>query len=136
MDELISGQNPNLSDNTPNITNTTGETIQQDEIVDTFFDENELKELWAANKLTEKSLTKQCGKCGVEKDFSDFRKSKTGKYGRHGYCKKCHSGVSKEKYSENKQERIVQVKRWNSKNHHKTRQYQNRWRLKTGRGNV
>jgi len=42
---------------------------------------------------------KRCAKCGIEKDLSDFHKSKPNKDGRHYTCKECFSKY----YLENKE---------------------------------
>ena len=34
-------------------------------------------------------MVKVCGKCGLEKDFSHYRKAKNGKYGLYSICKDC-----------------------------------------------
>lgn len=35
------------------------------------------------------TMTKVCGKCGLEKDFSQYKKQKNGKYGLYSICKDC-----------------------------------------------
>ena len=34
-------------------------------------------------------ITKVCGKCGIEKDSSQYKKAKNGKYGLYSICKDC-----------------------------------------------
>ena len=48
---------------------------------------------------------KKCSKCKEVKQFSDFHKSVSGKFGLHHYCKKCNSNQKKNsyKYDINKQ---------------------------------
>lgn len=35
------------------------------------------------------TMTKVCGKCGLEKDFSQYKKQKNGKHGLYSICKDC-----------------------------------------------
>lgn len=43
-------------------------------------------------------MTKVCGKCGLEKDFSQYHKSKNGKYGLQSMCKDCEKERRREYY--------------------------------------
>lgn len=49
--------------------------------------------------------TKRCSKCKIEKQFSEFRKCKSGTYGLQGYCKPCQANASK-KYEANRKPRL------------------------------
>ena len=74
--------------------------------------------------------SKICSKCKQEKPLDRFRKSKTGKYGVHGFCRECHSSNSKEKYQQNREKRILEVSFWAEQNPHKTAKYFDTWRKK------
>lgn len=82
------------------------------------------------NKIEIIPTSKVCGRCKKEKLLIDFRKSKTGKYGVHGFCKKCHSLDSHEKYQKNKDLRLAQIDFWQSANPHKLNRYVEKWRKK------
>ncbi len=45
---------------------------------------------------------RKCGKCNLEKDFSDFHKKKGGKYGLQPHCKSCSIARAKKHYQDNK----------------------------------
>jgi hypothetical protein len=45
---------------------------------------------------------KTCSKCKIEKPLSDFHNVKTGKQGKHHYCKECMSAQRKQTYTCNK----------------------------------
>jgi hypothetical protein len=74
--------------------------------------------------------TKICCRCKTEKNFSEFRKSKSGKYSLHGMCKNCHDIDSKEKYNQNRERRILEISVWQEGNPHKTDKYNAKWRQK------
>jgi hypothetical protein len=42
---------------------------------------------------------KRCSRCKIEKPLSDFHNVKTGKFGRHHYCKSCASAHKKQAYN-------------------------------------
>lgn len=42
---------------------------------------------------------KECCKCRKEKNIEEFRKQKTGKWGRKGYCIECDNAYQKRKIS-------------------------------------
>lgn len=44
---------------------------------------------------------KKCSKCKIEKPLSDFHNVKTGKQGKHHYCKNCMSVQRKQTYNYN-----------------------------------
>ena len=75
-------------------------------------------------------IKKMCSKCRETKPLDDFRKSKTGKYGRHGFCKACHSNDSRLKYEGNKDIRLGQIEHWNDANPHKMWKYNLKYREK------
>jgi hypothetical protein len=71
---------------------------------------------------------KTCTKCWLEKPIEQFRNSKTGKWGKHGFCIPCHDIDSKGKYEENKEIRLAQIGMWNEQNPDKTNKYGKKWR--------
>lgn len=82
------------------------------------------------NKLEIVPESKVCCKCRKEKPLNEFRKSKSGKFGVHGFCRACHSIDSKEKYEKNKDTRLAQIDMWQQENPHKTYKYSEKWRKK------
>jgi len=69
------------------------------------------------------ATTKKCSKCNEEKEFGEFYKDKSGKYGLLSYCKKCHCAQSAAYRAANAE----QIKRYYEKNkeerNRKSREY-------------
>ena len=79
--------------------------------------------------------SKVCARCKQEKDLNDFRKAKSGTFGRSCYCKLCQNAVNKDLYWLNKEKRLEKIKKWNAdhpdavafyKNEHKKRKKNNK----------
>jgi hypothetical protein len=58
--------------------------------------------------------SKICSCCKKEKDLNEFRKSKSGTFGRMGYCVDCQDAKSNKYYLEGRKKRLEQVKEWNA----------------------
>lgn len=56
--------------------------------------------------------SKECSRCKTLKPFSDFNKSKTGKYGLHSYCRSCDAENKKVWYQQNKSRAIRKSQDW------------------------
>ncbi|MDG1949887.1 MAG: hypothetical protein P8J32_03670 [bacterium] len=59
---------------------------------------------------------KECVLCKKELDESKFSKNKTKKDGLNYSCKKCHSEYRKQKYKENREKEIAQVRKYKKDN--------------------
>ena len=81
----------------------------------------------AINEQNPTTVTKKCIKCGREKTLDQFRRSKGGPCGRHGYCKPCHTAYRRQSYLDNRNNRISQAKKWNEANREKVREYKTLW---------
>ena len=84
-------------------------------------------------------MVKECTKCREVKAFSEFSKSKTGKYGIRAYCKSCqkkyreankeyYNEYSKEYYKANKDKLLEQQKKYREANKEHRKEYNKRWR--------
>ena len=51
--------------------------------------------------MSEEIPTKKCTKCGESKPLDGFTRSKTGRHGRHAWCKVCKSEIDKAYNKEN-----------------------------------
>ena len=67
--------------------------------------------------------SKECAKCNATKPAAEFHRKKATKDGLHYYCKPCNSGLSKEYYSENREEKIKYQKEYALRNSDKIRDY-------------
>ncbi len=74
--------------------------------------------------------SKICNKCKIDKKLSDFRRCKTGKFGRHNFCKICHSETNKERYNNKREEIIDKQLQWNAAHPDKTKRYQKKYNKK------
>ena len=54
---------------------------------------------------------KNCSKCGIEKDLTDFSKNKKKKDGYSFWCKECHEEYKKKHYLENKEKYLDKNKK-------------------------
>ena len=57
-----------------------------------------------------------CSKCKIPKDYGEFNKNKTGKYGLNSRCKKCIIEYNKKYYKRNDEKRKKQSKEWREAN--------------------
>lgn len=73
-------------------------------------------------------MVKECNICSVEKNLSDFYKSKSGKDGFESFCKKCKNEKSKITYQNNREQRLLQSKIYYYSNHEKQREVKNAWK--------
>ena len=73
-------------------------------------------------------MVKKCNICSVEKNLSDFYKSKSNKDGLESLCKLCKKEKSKVIYSENLEHRLLQSKLYYYSNHEKQREVKNAWK--------
>lgn len=48
------------------------------------------------------NLAKRCSRCKLDKGFSEFNKSKTGKFNLHNHCRTCQREVRRTWYMKNK----------------------------------
>lgn len=60
--------------------------------------------------------TKVCSKCNIEKTFTEFHKSKSGKYGLRSDCKICSAEYKKNWYENNKERHLEYNKIWRENN--------------------
>lgn len=74
--------------------------------------------------------TKTCSKCKEDKDFSQFHKSQSGKFGLKNYCKPCSKIVRKELYQENREEEIEKARNWQKENSERYYEYQKNYKPK------
>lgn len=65
------------------------------------------------------TMTKVCGKCGLEKDFSQYHKAKNGKYGLCSICKDCVKERKKAYYLAHREEALLYKKEYRKKNRDK-----------------
>ena len=73
--------------------------------------------------------SKVCIKCEVERPLDQFTKSRTGKYGRHNWCRECLSIYNKIKYKEAPAEKIERAAKWNQEHPNKVKKYKQNWWL-------
>ena len=71
---------------------------------------------------------KTCSKCGVEKEFSEFHKSITYKYGINAKCKKCITKKDKEYHKTNKIKRNLQSSEYYKENREACKSQQLKYR--------
>lgn len=67
--------------------------------------------------------TKQCTKCKIEKELTEFHKSKLAKYGVDHRCKKCIADRDRQYYQENKQHKNAYDKQYNKQHKEQSKQY-------------
>ena len=65
---------------------------------------------------------KQCRKCGVPKDLSEFAKNKGTADGHVNICKQCHKAYVALHYQQNKQQYVGKAKRWKATHLERSRQ--------------
>ena len=75
-------------------------------------------------------MKKICTSCNIEKNTTDFRKKKKGKYGVSSKCKVCLSDLYKEYYNNNKKFKINSVKRYYDDNKEKVLSYKKEYYIK------
>jgi hypothetical protein len=63
--------------------------------------------------------TKNCKKCGIEKNLCDFHKHRKSKDGLRDVCKECRKIETKLNYTKNKKRYNLQSTEWNKKNKEK-----------------
>lgn len=72
-------------------------------------------------------MVKVCGKCGLEKDFSHYRKAKNGKYGLHSICKDCMKEYRSAYYLAHRKKELSYGRRYREENrdkiHSRMREY-------------
>ncbi len=69
-------------------------------------------------------VKKQCTKCKIEKDFTEFNKNKRTKDGLHSQCKQC-----KKEYRDKNRDNISEYKKdWANKNKDHKAEYQKKYR--------
>lgn len=73
-------------------------------------------------------MVKECNICSVEKNLSDFYKSKSGKDGLESFCKVCKKEKSKINYAKNLEHRLLQNKLYYYANHEKQKEVKNTWK--------
>ena len=73
-------------------------------------------------------MVKICNICSVEKNLTDFYKSKSGKDGLESFCKVCKKEKSKINYAKNLEHRLLQNKLYYYANHEKQREVKNAWK--------
>ena len=85
-----------------------------------------------SNKENINSLfeNKICLKCQSTKAFSEFTKSKTGKFGLHNWCRDCLSEYNKNIYKNNREEKIQKSTEWNQENYKKVKKYKRKSYIK------
>ena len=67
--------------------------------------------------------SKCCGRCKVEKPFTEFRKSKSGLYALYNFCIICQDKNNQEAYQRNKDKHKQEVKEWNEDHAEHTKLY-------------
>lgn len=72
-------------------------------------------------------MNKQCTKCGIVKDLSEFHRSKKEKDGRVDRCKVCHSEYRKQHHIENKERNSSMRKKWEELNRERMIKYRKGW---------
>lgn len=73
-------------------------------------------------------MVKKCNICSVEKNLTDFYKSKSGKDGLESFCKVCKKEKSKVNYAKNLEHRLLQNKLYYYANHEKQKEVKNTWK--------
>jgi hypothetical protein len=73
-------------------------------------------------------MVKICNICSVEKNLTDFYKSKSGKDGLESFCKLCKKEKSKINYVKNLEHRLLQNKSYYYANHEKQKEVKNTWK--------
>ena len=80
--------------------------------------------------------SKECNKCGEEKNLDEFHNKKRGKHGKAAQCKVCVNLANSERYENGgKQRWFATRKEWGSNNPDKTLSYQRKYRSEN-RGKV
>jgi 5-methylcytosine-specific restriction endonuclease McrA len=74
-------------------------------------------------------MKKQCTKCKLEKDISDFFKGKRAKGGICSACKDCYGEYSKKWNLKNKSKRKAWKKVWKLKNQEYLKEYSKKWKI-------
>jgi hypothetical protein len=69
-------------------------------------------------------MTKQCKKCLLWKDITEFCRDNREKGDYHDYCKECHNLYYKKWYERNKQNKILYNKLWRHQNKEKVKIYE------------
>lgn len=72
---------------------------------------------------------KKCSNCQQTKDFSEFNKSKTGKFGFKNYCKECDKQIAKKYYNipENNEKIRKNSQAWKIKNRVRYNEYMKKY---------
>jgi 5-methylcytosine-specific restriction endonuclease McrA len=73
-------------------------------------------------------MVKNCNICSVEKNLTDFYKSKSSKDGLESFCKVCKNEKSKKIYLKNKEHRLLQSKLYYYSNQERQREVKNNWK--------
>lgn len=73
-------------------------------------------------------ITKVCGKCGIEKDFSQYKKAKNGKYGLYSICKDCVKERDKTYRDSHKEHKKEYSKEYYLKHHEEKLSYNRQYR--------
>lgn len=73
---------------------------------------------------------KTCKKCGQIKKLEQFRNQSSSYDGKKLYCRKCDDEYNKMRYKLNKEYRILQIQKWQSKNQDKVKNYIRKHRQK------
>ena len=64
-------------------------------------------------------MTKVCGKCGIEKDFNQYRKAKNGKYGLYSICKDCMKEYRSAYYLAHRKKELSRAREYREENRDK-----------------
>lgn len=71
---------------------------------------------------------KSCSKCGLERDISEFHKSKGGVFGVRGECKECNRVRARLHHEKNREKRIKAKKEYREANREKLAESSRNWR--------
>jgi hypothetical protein len=76
------------------------------------------------------AISRICTECGVEKPLEDFSKRDGGYFERRAKCKKCMKIYQQDYSAKNKEKNNERSKKWIRDNPIRSREKQNRWRVK------
>lgn len=77
----------------------------------------------------EKMNIRTCTKCNIEKEFTEYRKDKKGKYGISSRCRSCRNKVDTAYYQQHREERKIQDKIYRDKTKEARSKYQKQYRI-------
>ena len=73
-------------------------------------------------------MKKVCSKCGENKEFSEYHKEKTGRFGLRSDCKSCNAKKGKKNYQKNKERYTETNKKWREKNKERLKESKSKYR--------